>query len=375
MEASKANFAIIDIEQEIQTLRSQCVTLNDINAHLQLKIKELELLIQINFSLSNTLDRDETLESIQRFFKANFQLDDYLLVLQSGNENVLEVVSAFDKVIGRKFSLSDSKSLIYQVVHAADQIYLPKLSLGTQYDVADLLEAKEGAVFALPLSPEKGRVIGVLLLYRKFESSFSSSEISQLKFIGSQVASVIDKTILFHHTKELAFTDGLTGIFNRRYFDMRYPREILRARRYRRDLTVLMIDIDFFKLYNDSLGHIAGDFALRKVAQILESSLRRADVLCRYGGEEFVVILPEIDSGHGNIVAEKLRRAVLAAPFEGQDKMPGNCLSISIGVAAFPDHGEEAEEILEKADQALYIAKANGRNQVFIALQEKQNLG
>ena len=118
-----------------------------------------------------------------------------------------------------------------------------------------------------------------------------------------------------------AYTDALTSIFNRRYFDQRYTREILRARRYKRNLSVLMIDIDHFKVYNDTFGHLMGDKVLQKVAQVLETELRRADVICRYGGEEFVVILPEIDLHNAYYVAEKLRNAVITSTFSGDDKM------------------------------------------------------
>jgi len=367
LEASPVSFSIIGIEQEIQTLRNQCVMLKDVNSQLLQKVKDLELLIQVSFSLSNTLDRDETLESIQKFFKTNFVVDDYTVLLQTANERELEIVSSYGKVLEKKFSSDDADNLLNRLMHQHSPIYLPDLSGQSEYEFHELAYEKSGSLLALPLSPEANRSIGVLNLYRKSMNGFSKAEIGQFQYIATQIASVIDKTILYHHTKELAFTDGLTGIFNRRYFDMRYSREMLRARRYRRNLTVLMIDIDFFKLYNDTLGHLAGDHALRNVAQVLEASLRRADILCRYGGEEFVVILPEIDGKHGQIVGEKLRRAVLAASFDGEQNLPGKHVTISVGVAAFPEHGETAEDILHKADQALYAAKAGGRNQVNVA--------
>ncbi len=367
MEASPVSFSSIGIEQELQTLRQRCAVLNDDNAQLLQKVKDLELLLQVSFSLSNTLDRDETLESIQKFFKGNFVVDDYTVLLQTANENELEIVSSYSKVLGKRLAAGDADNLLYRLIHKQAPIYLADLSGKSEYEFRDLAYAKSGSLLALPLSPEAGRSIGVMNLYRKSRDGFNKAELAQFEYLATQIASVIDKTILYHHTKELAFTDGLTGIFNRRYFDLRYAREMLRARRYRRNLTVLMIDIDHFKLYNDTLGHLAGDHALRNVAQVLESNLRRADILCRYGGEEFVVILPEIDSKHGQIVGDKLRRAVLAASFDGEEKLPQKHLSISIGIAAFPEHGETVEGILHKADQALYAAKAGGRNQVNVA--------
>ncbi|MBN2000756.1 GGDEF domain-containing protein, partial [candidate division KSB1 bacterium] len=211
---------------------------------------------------------------------------------------------------------------------------------------------------------EPERTIGLIVLIRQDNNAFDSAEISQLEQISVHVAAVIDKTILYHTTKELAFTDGLTGIFNRRYFDQRYLREILRARRYKRSLSILMIDIDHFKIYNDTFGHLMGDEVLKKVSQELEMNIRRADILCRFGGEEFVIILPEIDIKHAAMVAEKLRTAVSHTGIRGEENMPNKNVTISIGVAAFPENGEDGIKLLEKADQALYQAKKNGRNRI-----------
>ena len=114
------------------------------------------------------------------------------------------------------------------------------------------------------------------------------------------------------------------------------------------------------------MGHLLGDVALRKLAGMLENNLRRADVACRYGGEEFVVLLPEIDASHAQIVAEKLRTAIFDVDFEGEDQLPHKRVTISIGVSAFPEHGDDAAVVLRKADEALYEAKRKGRNQVVV---------
>lgn len=145
-------------------------------------------------------------------------------------------------------------------------------------------------------------------------------------------------------------------------------RVIGRAQRYERTISLLMVDIDHFKKYNDILGHMAGDEALRQVATTLEKNLRRADVVCRFGGEEFVVILPEIGSKAASWVAEKLRDAVLAVHFPGEEKLPHKNLTISIGVASFPENGQSSEEVLLQADKALYRAKDLGRNRVITPL-------
>lgn len=159
--------------------------------------------------------------------------------------------------------------------------------------------------------------------------------------------------------------DGLTGIANRRHFEERYKEEWRRAMREEIPLAVIMIDIDYFKKYNDFYGHIGGDHCLKRVAQTLSQTISRAgDLVARCGGEEFVVLLPNTDNVGATVVAEALRSAVnqLAVEHYGS---PSQLLSISLGVAAsFPQQGGNSEELLKRADQALYQAKTAGRNNV-----------
>jgi len=162
---------------------------------------------------------------------------------------------------------------------------------------------------------------------------------------------------------KLATTDGLTGLNNHRMFQDRLSEEIDRARRYKSKLFLLIIDIDHFKRFNDTYGHQTGDDVLKTMAKIIKESIRKVDFAARYGGEEFVLILPETDCGHTYKVAERIRRAVMDYPFHLKDgTMAG--LTVSIGVACFPEDSEEKEDLIRKADTALYFAKGLGRNKV-----------
>lgn len=174
--------------------------------------------------------------------------------------------------------------------------------------------------------------------------------------------------------EELSYRDGLTGIANRRYFDLKLAEEMVYASRYRLHLAVLMCDIDFFKLYNDTYGHTSGDECLKSVAGALKGQLHRpADVLARYGGEEFGIILPATGPSGAKIVAEKLRQAVydLKIPHE---KSPLGVVTISAGAAAIiPDGSCSADALVSAADAALYRAKASGRNRVEVYREKIDN--
>ncbi|MHB1421016.1 MAG: bifunctional diguanylate cyclase/phosphohydrolase [Bacillota bacterium] len=163
---------------------------------------------------------------------------------------------------------------------------------------------------------------------------------------------------------QLALTDGLTGLYNHRYFQERIREELNRAERYESELSLMMLDVDHFKLYNDHCGHTQGDQVLTKLAQIISQSIRQVDVAARYGGEEFVVILVETDPIVATAVAERIRSAVEQYQFPGAESQPLGKVTVSIGIAGYPVDATEAHELINKADQALYRAKNISRNKV-----------
>lgn len=164
-----------------------------------------------------------------------------------------------------------------------------------------------------------------------------------------------------------ASKDPLTGLDNRRQLMENLRLELQRAVRYQTPLSLLILDVDYFKKYNDTHGHPAGDEVLRRLAGILEKNTRAFDRVARYGGEEFVVLLPHTDIKGALAVAEKLRQMVEQHPFPGEESQPGGRLTVSIGVAGFPDHAGQEDALLSQADRALYAAKAAGRNRVAVA--------
>jgi two-component system cell cycle response regulator len=163
---------------------------------------------------------------------------------------------------------------------------------------------------------------------------------------------------------EMAITDALTGLFNRRYMESHLATLIEQAATRGKPLTVMVIDIDYFKSINDSHGHDAGDDVLRDFALRIKRSIRGIDLACRYGGEEFVLVMPETDMAVAAMVAERLRRRIAAEPFAIQDGAGSIAVTISIGLAALRSKEDGAASLLKRADQALYRAKRDGRNRV-----------
>ncbi len=160
----------------------------------------------------------------------------------------------------------------------------------------------------------------------------------------------------------LAYRDSLTGLANLRCFRESLRQEIARSERYKHIFSLAFLDIDYFKHYNDANGHPAGDRLLHAFAELLQEEVRTSDSVFRYGGEEFIVILPSTDKGNAVMVAERLVQSIADYPFFEREKHPGGRITASIGVASFPEDGATAEILIQNADQALYQAKRAGRN-------------
>ena len=163
---------------------------------------------------------------------------------------------------------------------------------------------------------------------------------------------------------QISIEDSLTGVYNRRYFDDRIEHEIARTKRFGRDLAFAMIDIDFFKHYNDTAGHLAGDKALATIGKIIRESIRETDLPFRYGGEEFALILPETAGESAAAVAERIRSAVEKHEFQGGASQPNGALTVSVGASTLGNDCHFLLELISAADRALYKAKSSGRNRV-----------
>lgn len=205
-----------------------------------------------------------------------------------------------------------------------------------------------------------GQSLGVLTLHSSERNSFRGIEIPPLESVADICANSIQNAHYVERVKQLAYLDGLTGIFNRRYFELRITEEVERAKRYGTGMAIIMADIDDFKRLNDDFGHCVGDEVLRQVSSLLQEHLRKVDVVCRYGGEEFALLLPHAKAPEAAAIADKLRCLIEKRMFPGVKRG----VTISAGIAAFGPHGETRDELLQAADRALYRAKQSGRNRV-----------
>ncbi|HCJ66895.1 MAG TPA: hypothetical protein DHV62_06100, partial [Elusimicrobia bacterium] len=213
-----------------------------------------------------------------------------------------------------------------------------------------------------------GKILGLVIAgNNQKKENLTPEEVERFSTIVNQAGIALENAQFYEKIQELTLHDELTGAYNYRYFYPKLREEMRLASRYRQPLSLAIIDLDDFKRYNDTNGHLAGDSALKQITQILVNRLRKTDVVARYGGEEFAVILPVTNREGAKKILEDLRKEIENYPFSGQETSKN--LTISAGISTYPYDAREARELVEAADKGLYQAKNKGKNQICVYSQ------
>jgi diguanylate cyclase (GGDEF)-like protein len=220
----------------------------------------------------------------------------------------------------------------------------------------------QGRLLVVPLHGRASE--GGVLLVPEGERAWSELDVEIARLVAAQAQAALQNAERYHQAKERAFVDDVTGVYNARYLFTALDHEIRRAERYGSQLALLFLDIDRFKLVNDSHGHLVGSRTLRRLSEVLAGCIRQVDTLARYGGDEFTILLVDTGLEAGLTIGERIRAAVAAALFETRGGAPPLQVTVSVGVAAFPAHGATPETLIESADKAMYRAKSLGRDRV-----------
>jgi diguanylate cyclase (GGDEF)-like protein len=225
---------------------------------------------------------------------------------------------------------------------------------------------KTRSILCAPLI-SRGRTIGVVQVINRRGGRFTQTDLDLLMTMVEPCAIAIENAILFQRTEQLTITDDLTKLFNSRYLNVYIGREIKRCKRHGIPLSIIFLDLDGFKSVNDQHGHLAGSRTLTEVGGILAEAVRESDILARYGGDEFVVVLPETPPAGALVIAERIRRAIAAHPFLREEGLEAR-ISASFGIASYPDHALTPEGLIQKADQAMYRVKEKDKNGIEVAV-------
>jgi len=340
---------------------------------LHKQIYELHNLFEVSINLTSILDPEKLIESSLLSIIGQLRIDQIIMFLPSENDenNIYPLYSkGFSKKLWKDFFLSLKDPVIAKFddkVIALDMLNIEEELLDKRW--RKLID--NGIVLIAPII-SNNRIKGLIAVGQKINKEhFSQPEKEMFSLLVHFISVAFSNSILYQEMEQISITDGLTGLYNYRHFRKRLEDEILRSMRYKHSLSLVLLDVDFFKNYNDKLGHLAGDAALKAVSTILKSTIRQSDVAVRYGGEEFCVILPEEDMKSAWEFAERLRKEIESYHFEREEVQPGGTLTVSLGVASYPEHADSSHRLIEMADTALYKAKNMGRNKSYLISESK----
>ncbi|MBD1834462.1 diguanylate cyclase [Cyanobacteria bacterium FACHB-472] len=289
----------------------------------------------------------------------------------------------FPQTVGGVFIINDSKTLVEAVATwgehpARSDLFAPTdcwaLRRGRSYFLPNAKSRLHCQHFHSPLPNQtlcvpmmaQGEAIGTLQVMATAPEQLSAAKQQLATTVAEHVAIALANLKLRETLKNQSIRDPLTGLFNRRYMEESLEREMRRAERNQQSLSIIMLDVDHFKRFNDTFGHEAGDMVLRELGQFLQGMIRASDTACRYGGEEFMLLLPEASIEIAGQRAEQLRLGAKHLNLEHR-REPLGVVTLSLGIACFPQHGNTADAVIRAADAALYRAKAGGRDLVVIA--------
>ena len=336
------------------------------NQELRIHLREISMLLQLNQVMNSTLEVsvmfDRTLNLLRDFLGSSNLV---LFLYQHETEELAARTAVGDETVnysGATFKLSEGVTGV--AAQSKELLYVQDIGKEERYLHYKSATRDLGSLVAAPIVA-KDRLLGVLNLHKPDIAAFSETDLQLIRATTNQLAVAIENSQLYEKTRSLSNTDELTNIPNRRYFQGVLRREFAHAQRFNSPFSVILVDIDHFKHYNDTFGHLNGDLTLTRVATILMQNTRGIDLVARFGGEEFIILLSNTDKEGAYLVAEKLRNAVAAEEFllaENSGEMTPQKVSISLGIAAYPIDSNGLETLVEKADRALYAAKAAGRN-------------
>lgn len=351
-------------EQDIKKFKEEIDRLRDEKNKLQEKVVELYILYNVSKALSFPLQLNELFELSMHLIATSLRAEKYAILLlnESRNQLFIQASSGLNEETVRNLNFKEGEGIIWDVIKNNKPLLINDTS---GYDAGVFYKNYEkdiGSFLCVPLRVVGGNVIGALVTHSKEKNAFGGNEIELYTKVAEHIATAIENALVFQKTVELSYKDPLTQLYNRRYFFERLEKEVQRASRYGRVLSLLMIDVDHFKAYNDRMGHLKGDVVLKKIAQIMTHKLRSHDIIARFGGEEFVALLPETNKSSATQVAEKLRAEIEAFHFEGEEFQPKNNLTVTIGVSSFPQDAMDSFQLINLADKTMYEGKKMGGN-------------
>jgi diguanylate cyclase (GGDEF)-like protein len=327
-------------------------------------IKILKAIFGITISIGSELELEKVCDLIvEKVFKV-INCNGCAIILLDGDKVKLQSEIGFGNSI-RQIEFTREMPLIKYILSTKNKLFIGNID-SSYFKYSIPRGEKTTSMICIPVIV-KEEVKGIIYIDSKKTNAFSSKHEYFLNILAHEISIAIERALNYEKIKKLTVIDELTGVYNRRKFDVDLKNTMDEAVRYTKSLSLLMIDIDFFKQYNDIHGHQMGDMALNKIGRVFLVNKRNPDRVYRYGGEEFSVICGETNKENAKIFAERLREVIEKNKFDGEEMIkPGGNLTVSIGISSYPFDATGINELIKRADDALYKAKAMGRNKVVV---------
>ena len=333
---------------------------------LKERLLELYLLYTTSRTCSMAMQTSTLFIKIVDLLKNALGVEEFCLFLKDPASGLFEVWSADERVMAAAGDVSFCSGEGISGLVAADgkPILVQDVSQDKRFLHYKGMLQGIGSFLSVPLLGNDNQVFGVLNIHKAKPQAFREKDKEFFCAVAHNLAVAMERARLFENARQEAMHDQLTGIYNRRFFLECAERELSKSRRDNHSVSLLFLDIDHFKDVNDNFGHVFGDQVLRQVAAILQNDIRQSDIPARYGGEEFVILLPATSGQDACCLAEKLRRKVASELVASPRHEARRTLTMTVGVASFPEDGASITELLVVADRRLYKGKGEGRNRV-----------
>jgi diguanylate cyclase (GGDEF)-like protein len=331
-----------------------------LNEKLDIKVQQSVALLDLGQDLASSLNLDETFRIIIRGMEKmfNYQTGAVFLIRETKSGECfipLIHITPYEKIFENfQLPIKDPDNILGWIFHNKKSLLLTD----TRETKLQILIENERSIMVVPLIVENV-VMGAIYLGHSKQDFFNEEALELLRNVAYLSAMTIRNAEIYERTATMAITDGLTGLYTHRYFQERLTEEVKMATRYDKKLALITVDMDHFKQYNDTLGHPEGDKVLKDFAALVKAYTRDSDLVCRIGGDEFIILLKEVDKKNAIQKAEAIRQAVQNRFYERPVQ-----ITSSIGLATFPDDTDNKKDLIKFADDALYKSKKNGRNRV-----------
>lgn len=337
---------------------------------LKQRIKELSTFNTIAKTLNSTLNLKEVLDIVMGKIKELIKAEAWSILMldEKNNELVFEVATGEKGQQIKEMRLAMGQGVAGWVAQNQRPIIVPDTSKDQRFFKG--LDQRTGfrtrSIIATPLV-SRGRLIGVVEIINKLgDATFDEKDLGLLQTLTDHAAIAIENARLYEKARRLSITDDLTGLFNSRHCDMFLKKAMEEAIKKEKPLSLIFIDLDHMKEVDDTYGHLMGGHALKEVADRIASEVKPPDMASRYGGDEYVIVLPRKDSGQAMELAEIIRKKIEAEPFLTDHNLSCH-ITASIGIASYPENAKSIDEMFSKADKAMYQVKESGKNRVKLA--------